>query len=159
MTMTDTTNSVLDGVKQAFSPVTDALKNIDVPEATRDFVKRAATNAKDRAADIHTGSEKVTAAIETAVTGSISEAAKISRNVQEAMYDDVKAFFSGIEQLAGAKSLNEAMQIQSDLVRSRGEVLVGRAKSASEYVTRALTEGARTAQDNFAKATAYSKTA
>jgi phasin len=157
--MTDTTSSVLDGVKQAFAPVTDALKNIDVPEATRDFVKRAATTAKDRAAEIHTGSEKVTAAIETAVTGSVSEVAKISRNLQEAMYDDVKAFFAGIEQLAGAKSLNEAMQIQSDLVRSRGEVLVGRAKSASEYMSRIVTDGARTAQDNFAKVTTYGKTA
>lgn len=157
--MTDTTNSVLDGVKQAFAPVTEAFKNVDVPEATRDFVKRAATSAKDRAADIHTGSEKMTAAIETAVTGSVSEAAKISRSVQEAMYDDVQAFFSGVAQLAGAKSMSEAVQIQSDLVRAHSEVLVGRAKSASEYFTRALTEGARTAQDNFAKATAYSKTA
>ena len=159
MTMSATTNSMLDGVKQAFAPMTDALKNIDVPEATRDLVKRAATSAKDRAAAIHTGSEKVTVAIESAVTGSITEATKISRNVQEAVYDDMTAFFAGIEQLAGAKSFNEAMQIQSDLVRSRSEVLVGRAKSASEYMARAITEGARSAQDNFAKATAYGKTA
>lgn len=157
--MTDTTNSVIDGVKQAFAPVTEALKNIDVPEATRDFVKRAATSAQDRATEFHTGSDKVTTAIETAFTGSITEASKISRNVQEAVYDDVKAFFAGIEQLAGAKSLNEAMQIQSDLIRARSEVLVGRAKSTSEYLARAITEGARSAQDNFAKVASYSKTA
>lgn len=159
MTMQNETNSVLDGVKQAFAPMTDAMKNIDVPEAARDFVKRAATTAKDRAADLHSGTEKVTAAIETAVSGSVSEAAKISRNLQEAMYQDAQAFFSGIEQLAGAKSLSDAFQIQSDLVRSRGEVLVGRAKSTTDYFSKLMSDGARTAQDNFSKVASYGKTA
>ncbi len=120
-------NPMLDSFKAAFAPVTDALKNIqnvEVPEAARDFVKRTAGTAKDRAADIHAGSEKVTAAIETAVAGSVSEAAKISRNIQQALYQDAEAFFAGIDKLASAKSLNEAVQIQSDLVRARGEVLV-----------------------------------
>ncbi len=157
--MTNTANNVIDGVKQAFAPMSDALKNLDVPEATREFVKRAATTAQDRAAEFHNGSEKVTTAIESAFTNSISEASKISRNVQGAMYDDVKAFFAGIEQLAGAKSLSEAFQIQSDLARAHGEVLIGRAKSASEYFARAITEGARTAQDNVQKAATYAKSA
>ena len=58
--MTDTANhesytqaaeTVADSVKQAFQPVTDAFKNfqtLEVPEAARDFVKRAAGTAKDR---------------------------------------------------------------------------------------------------------------
>jgi len=152
-------NSVLDGVKQAFAPVTDAIKNMEVPEAARDFVKRAATTAKDRATDLHTGSEKVTAAIETAVSGSVSEAAKVTRTIQEAMYQDAQAFFSGIEQLAGAKSLTDAFQIQSEMVRARGEVLVGRAKSTTDYLSKLVADGARTAQDNFSKVASYGKTA
>jgi phasin len=159
MTTQTETNSVLDGVKQAFAPMTDALKNMEVPEAARDLVKRAASTAKDRAADLHTGSEKVTAAIETAVTGSVSEVAKISRNIQEAVYQDAQAFFAGIEQLASAKTLTDAFQIQSDLVRSRGEVLVGRAKSTTDYFSKLMSDGARTAQDNFSKVATYGKTA
>src|SRR5436305_10332481 len=76
MTTETETNSVLNTVKEAFAPVTDALKNLqnlDVPEAARDFVKRTASTAKERAADIHAGTEKVTAAIETAVADSVSE--------------------------------------------------------------------------------------
>ncbi len=41
--MTTETNSALNSVKEAFAPVTDALKNIqnlEVPEAARDFVKK-----------------------------------------------------------------------------------------------------------------------
>src|SRR5580704_4295184 len=135
MTTTDT-NSVLNSVKEAFTPVTDALKNLqnlEVPEATRDFVKKTASTAKDRAADLHAGSEKVTAAIETAVSGSVTEAAKISRTIQQAIYQDTEAFFAGIDRLASAKSLTEAVQIQSDMVRARGEAFVSRAKATTEY--------------------------
>src|SRR5271169_3854188 len=155
--MTTETNSVLNSVKDAFTPVTDAFKNIEVPEAAREFVRKQAETAKVRAADLHAGSEKVTAAIETAVTDSVSEAATISRNIQQAMYQDAEAFFAGIDRLASAKSLNEAVQIQSDMLRARGEVLVSRAKASTEYLGKLVADGAKTAQDNFAKV--YNKTA
>ena len=158
--MTTETNSVLNTVKEAFAPVTEAftkLQNLEVPEAAREFVKKQAETAKVRAADFHAGSEKVTAAVETAVAGSVAEAAKISRNIQQALYQDAEAFFAGIDKLASAKSLNEAVQIQSDLVRARGEVLISRAKSTAEYVGKLVANGAKTAQDNLAKV--YTKTA
>src|ERR1700682_6441199 len=141
--MTTETNSVLDSVKEAFAPVTEAfskLQNMEVPEAAREFVKKQTETAKVRAADLHAGSEKVTAAIETAVAGSVSEAAKISRNIQDALYQDA-----------------EAVQIQSDMVRARGEVLVSRAKASTEYLGKLVADGAKTAQDNFSKV--YTKTA
>jgi phasin len=158
--MTTETNPVLDSVKEAFAPVTEALKNLqnmEVPEAAREFVKKTANTAKDRAAEAFAGSEKVTAAIETAAADSVSEAAKISRNIQQALYQDAEAFFAGIEKLASAKSLNEAVQIQSDMARARGEVFVSRAKATTEYLGQLVANGAKTAQDNFSKV--YTKTA
>jgi len=158
--MTTEINPVLDSVKEAFAPVTEAFKNfqnLEVPEAAREFVKKTANTAKDRAADVFAGSEKVTAAIETAAADSVSEAAKISRNIQQAIYQDVEAFFAGIDRLASAKSLNEAVQIQSDMARARGEVLVTRAKATTEYLGKLVANGAKTAQDNLAKV--YTKSA
>ena len=158
--MTTETTNVYDTVKEAFAPVTEALKNfqnVEVPEAAREFVKKTANSAKERAADVYAGSEKVTAAIETAVADSVTEAAKISRNIQQAMYQDAEAFFAGLDKLASAKSLNEAVQIQSDLARARGEVFISRAKSTTEYLGKLVANGAKTAQDNFAKV--YNKTA
>ena len=160
MTTETETNSLFNTAREAFAPVTEALKNLqnlEVPEAARDFVKRTASTAKERAADLHAGSEKVTSVIETAVTDSVTEAAKISRNIQQAIYQDAEAFFAGIDKLASAKSVNEAVQIQSDMVRSRGEVFISRAKSTTEYLGKLVAEGAKTAQDNFAKV--YTKTA
>src|SRR4030081_3217067 len=160
MTTETDTNSVLNTVKEAFAPVTDAFKNLqnmEVPEAAREFVKKTAGTAKERAADLHAASEKVTDAIETAVAGSVTEAAKISRNIQQAIYQDTEAFFAGIDRLAGAKSLNEAVHIQSDMARASGELLVSRAKSTTEYLGKLVADGAKTAQDNFSKV--YTKTA
>src|ERR1700720_1856270 len=154
MTTETETNSVLNTVKEAFAPVTEAftkLQNLEVPEAAREFVKKQAETAKERAADLYAGSEKATAAIETAVTGSVGEAAKISRNIQQAIYQDTEAFFAGIDKLASAKSLNEAVQIQSDMLRSQGEVVMTRAKSTTEYPGKLVADGAKTAQDNFGK--------
>src|SRR3981081_4339844 len=158
--MTTETNPMLNTVKEAFAPVTEAftkLQNLEVREAAREFVKKQAETAKVRAADIHAGSEKVTAAIETAVAGSVSEAAKISRNISQAMYQDAEAFFAGIDKLASAKSLNEAVQIQSEMVRRRGELVVSRGKDTTEYPGKLGADGAKSAQDNFSKV--YSKTA
>jgi phasin len=158
--MTTETNPMLNSVKEAFAPVTEAFKNfqnMEVPEAAREFVKKQAETAKERAADFYAGSEKATDAIESAVAGSVSEVAKISRNIQQAIYQDAEAFFAGIDRLASAKSLNEAVQIQSDLLRARGEVFVSRAKASGEYLSKLAAEGAKTAQDNFAKV--YNKTA
>ena len=159
-TETNETSTVFDTVKEAFAPVTEAIKNfqnVEVPEAAREFVRKTANTAKERAADAYAGSEKVTAAIETAVADSVSEAAKISRNIQQAMYQDAEAFFNGLDRLASAKSINEAVQIQSDFARARGEVLVSRAKSTAEYLGKLAADGAKTAQENFAKV--YARTA
>jgi hypothetical protein len=43
------------------------------------------------------------------------------------------------------------------MARARGEVLVSRAKATTEYLGQLVTNGAKTAQDNFAKV--YTKTA
>ena len=157
--MTDTT-TVFDTVKQAFAPVTDAFKNLqnlEVSEATREFVKRQASTAKERVADAQVGSEKVTAVLETAVADSVSEAAKIGRNIRDAVFQDAEAFFNGIDRLASAKSFSEAMQIQSELARAGGETFVSRAKSSTEYFSKLVADGAKTAQENLAKV--YTKNA
>lgn len=153
MSIENQTETVLKSMKDAFAPVTEALQNMQVPEATRDFVKRAAGTAKTKTDDLHAGSEKVTAAVESVVTNSVSEAAKISRSIQAAFFQDAATFYAGIDKLASARSFNEAVQIQTDLARAHGETVVGRAKASTEYVSNLFSESAKAAQANFAKFT------
>ena len=151
--MTTETNTAFEGFKDAFKNI----QNLEVPEAAREFVKKSANTAKDRAAEVLAGSERMTAAVETVVSESVAEAGKISRNIQQAIYEDAEAFFSGIDKLASAKSISEAVEIQSSLLRARGEVFVSRAKATADYVGKLAANGAKSAQDNFAKV--YTKTA
>jgi len=151
--MTTETNTAFEGFKDAFKNI----QNLEVPEAAREFVKKTANAAKDRAAEVFAGSERVTAAGENAVTESVTEAGKISRNIQQAIYGDAEAFFSGIDKLASAKSFSEAVEIQSSLLRSRGEAFVSRTKATTDYLGKLAANGAKSAQDNFAKV--YNKTA
>jgi phasin len=145
--MTTDTNAAFEGFKDAFKNI----QNMEVPEAARDFVKKTANTAKDRAAEVLAGSERMTAAVETAVSESVAEAGKISRNIQQAIFEDAEAFFAGVDKLASAKSISEAVEIQSGLLRARGEVFVSRAKSTTEYLGKLAADGAKAAQDNFAK--------
>ena len=57
--MTTETNTAFEGFKDAFKNI----QNLEVPEAAREFVKKSANTAKDRAAEAFAGSERVTAAI------------------------------------------------------------------------------------------------
>jgi hypothetical protein len=163
-TMTaNTYDSAFDFAKQAFAPFGDAFKNlqdkVQIPEGARDFVKRVATDATARAENMHAGAEKVTVAIQTAVVEQIDETAKISRNIQQALLEDAQAFFAGIEKLASAQSLSEAVQIQSDMVRARTDVAVSRARATADYVGERLATGAKTAQENFSKVVKLNKAA
>ena len=66
--MTIEANSVFGNFKEAFAPVTEAFKNfqnLEVPEAAREFVKKQAETAKERAADFYAGSEKASEVIES----------------------------------------------------------------------------------------------
>src|SRR5205085_12459927 len=97
------------------------------------------------------------AAVEAGAAAAVGEAAEISRNIEQAIYQDVEPCFAGIDRLASARSLNEAVQIQSDMGRARGELLVTRAKASTEYLGKLVANGAKTAQDNLAKV--YTKSA
>jgi len=63
-----------------------------------------------------------------------------------------------MDKLASAKSLNEVVQVQAELIRSRGEVAMDRAKSASGYVGKLLADNAKTAQDNLSKIVTITRT-
>jgi len=156
-----TTETVLNAFKDAFTPFTEAFKTLqpDVPEAARDFVKRSASTAKEHAAELRSSTEKVTGAIEAAVAGSLSETAKAARGVQQAIYEDTEAFLAGLDRLASAKSLNEAVEIQSELIRSRGEAVAARAKSATEQAGKLFADGVKTLRDNLAEVSQFNRKA
>ena len=158
--MSDNTVKFQQSVEKTFSPMIDAVKNaagkFEVPDSARDFVKRSAEMAKDRAADIHSGSVKATDAIENAATTAVSGLARMSRDVQAAAYDDASAYFNSLGKIAGATSFGEAMQLHVDYLRDRSEVNMGRAKSMFDFVSGSLANAGKKAQETVSKVANYS---
>ena len=157
--MSDNTTMFQQTVEKTFSPVIDAVKNaagkFEVPDSARDFVKRSAEMAKDRAADIHSGSVKATDAIEHAATTAVSGIARLTRDVQAAAYDDASAYFSSVGKIASSTSFGEAMQVHVDYLRARSDVNIGRAKSMFEFVSGSLVNAGKKAQETVSKVANY----
>jgi phasin len=145
-TMTDTEN-------------TFAAEPVVTPAAARDFVKKAAEAAKERATSLHVNAEKATASVEQTLVNTVGEVAKLTRQAQQAVYDDAEAFLSGVGNLASAKTVGEAMQIYVDYLRGRGDVAMARTRAAGDYFGKLMADSAKTVQDNVAKAGVFNSKA
>lgn len=158
-----TTTAFKQDAEKTFAPIVDSMKNfsskLEVPEAARDFVKRSADMATDRALDIHAGAAKATDAVESAATKTVSGLARVTRDMQAAAFDDAKAYLASVGKIADAKSISEAVQFQVEYLRERSEVTFGRAKSLFEFMSSSLSDGAKKAQENVAKLADFNKAA
>jgi hypothetical protein len=155
MTKNTQENNVLNAVEEGSDRVVEAFKtigNLEIPEVARDFIKRAAAVAKDRVDSAHGDAEKATTAAEGALTRSVGVIASIVRSAENALYQDVEAFVTSVNQLASAGSLGEAFKIESNYMLARSEVAVARVKSVADYLGRPFSEGANSVQESFAKA-------
>lgn len=156
-----TTETIQQNFAKAFAPAVDAMKSagakLEVPEAARDFVKRSAELAKDRAAGVHAGSLKATDVMESVASRAVSGLARLSREWQAAAHEDATAYFTSLGKIADAKSMGEALQLQVEYLRERATVGVSRAKSAMSFMTSSVTEGAKKAQEELATAASFDK--
>ena len=121
-----------------------------IPAAARDFVKKAAVTAKERATTFHAGAEKAATAVEQTVVTAVGEVAKLTRQAQQAAYEDAQAFFSGVDQLASAKCVGEAVQIYVDYMRNGSDVAMARARTARDLFSKLVASGANTRQKTIA---------
>ena len=103
---------------------------IVAPATARDFVKKAAEAAKDHATTLHANVEKATTTVEQTLANTVGEVAKLTRQAHQVAYEDAEAFFAGVDKLASAKSLSEAVQVYVDYMRGRGDAALARARAA-----------------------------
>src|SRR5262249_12556310 len=94
----------------------------EIPESAREFVTRSRATAKERAAAMHDGANKIVGNIEGAIVDAVTGAAEINRKLIGAAHEDAGAALAAIDKLAGAKSAAEAYQLYMDFWRKRAEV-------------------------------------
>lgn len=137
--------------KPASKKLDAAAASSEFAGTARGYALRATEAALERASSVHAGAEKATATIEAAATGSVAVIAKISRDVQGAIFDDAKAAIAAFEKTASAHSVGDAVRVQTDYIRAQLDVNVTRAKTVAAAVAEVAQNGAKLAQDNLAR--------
>jgi hypothetical protein len=106
----------------------------------RDLAARAIKTAEARVEALNATAEKATAQLESGLSTVSTTLADAARNMQGAIYEDVKAALSAVERIAGAKSLAEAAQVHVQYLGERGQVGLARIAKANEYWAKAAQE-------------------
>jgi hypothetical protein len=150
-----TTESATEAATGAYGSIVKALGGLqskfEIPETAREFVKRGAATAKDRAAALHDGANKVSGVIDGAIVDAVTGVADINRKLIDTARDDTEATLAAIDKLAAAKSLAEAYQLGVDYWRERGEVGMARAKNVAAFVSAKVYDGVKAVEDGASK--------
>jgi hypothetical protein len=158
MAKTAKTASVANDTMSSISEVIETVQSkMEVPAAARDFVKRTAATAQERAETVHTGFATATTKVENLATAFVGGYANFARGLVDASLSNVQHALSTVEKVAGAKSLNEVVQIQADYVRESAKANFDRVKNAAEIARTTVVDGAKTVQSEISAM--YSKAA
>ena len=149
--------------KTYFASVTEAFENVqstlEVPAAARDFVAKGAATAKDRAESVHGNVIRLADGAEKLATSFLGGYANFVRGAIDATLANVQHTLTTIEKVAGAKTLNEAVQIQVDAAREGANANMERVRNTAETARTAVTEGAKEVQSQLSKLYSFDKKA
>nr|WP_295467129.1 phasin family protein [Mesorhizobium sp.] len=140
------TQNPMASITEAFETVQSKM---EVPAAARDFVKRTASAAQERAESVHEGLATATTKVENFATAFVGGYADFARGLVESSLANVQHALTTVEKVAGAKSLNEALQIQADYVRESARSNFERAKDAAEAARATVVDGAKNLQSEI----------
>ena len=155
------TVSTVETLKQAFTNFTGKLEmpKLEMPGSARDFVKRSAVTASEKAAEAHDFAQSAAGKTEQAITAIVNGGAKITRNVMQASFENLEAVLVNVQKTAEAKSLSEAAQLQADFIRDYTKANFNRLRSAADAVRETSAENAAMLQAEFAKYNPFMKKA
>lgn len=149
------TSAKTNDTSASFASIQHAFENIqtsfEVPAVARDFVKRTAASAKERAESTHSGAANVTESMEKFATSMAGAYAKLTRGLLDMTLANVQHSLSTVEKLAGAKSVNEAVQLQADFIRDNAQANFDRVRDAAENARTTLTSGVQTVQAEISR--------
>ena len=153
--MTKTTAKTAAPETNYFASIQQAFENVqgkfEVPASARDFVKRTASSVKEGAETAHSRGAEATHSVEKFATSLVGGYASFTRGLLDATLANVQHAVSTVEKVAGAQSINEAVQIQTDFVRESARANFERVRTVADTAKSVVTEGAKNAQAEFSK--------
>ncbi|MGI9354270.1 MAG: phasin family protein [Rhizobiaceae bacterium] len=130
-----------------------------VAESAREIVRRSAATAKERSDDAFEGATKFNSGLENAMNRAVGGYVTILGGIATATHDNVNRVLTTVEKLANAKSMTEAVRIQSDYVRENTTANIENVRVAANVTRDVMMDGAAAVRENVTKAWPYGKAA
>ncbi|MEP5730560.1 MAG: phasin family protein [Sulfitobacter sp.] len=122
-----------------------------VTDGAREFVKRTADSAQERAQNAFDTSKTYNTQIEDTLKRAATGYVNILGGIAEAAFSNVNHTLAAVEKLAEAKSVSDAVQIQTEFVREHSAQNMEHVRSAYDYVRDVAAENAGSLRDGYAK--------
>lgn len=130
-----------------------------VAESAREIVRRSAATAKERSDDAFEGASKFNSGLESTMNRVVGGYVTVLGGIATATHDNVNRALTTVEKLANAKSMTEAVRIQSDYVRENTTANIENIRVAANVAREAMMDGASVVRENVTKAWPYGKAA
>jgi hypothetical protein len=122
-----------------------------VAAGAREFVKRSAETAQERAEGIYESTKSYNDQLENTLKRAATGYTTVLGGIFDAAFANVNHTLNAVEKLAEAKTASEAMQIQADYVREHSAQNMEHVRSAYDYVRDVATENANAMREGYGK--------
>jgi hypothetical protein len=122
-----------------------------VADGAREFVKRSAETAQERAEGFYETTKTYNTQLEDTLKRAATGYTNMLGGLFDAAFANVNHTLAAVEKLAEAKTASEAIQIQSDYVREHSAQNMEHLRSAYDYVRDVTTENATYIREGYGK--------
>lgn len=126
--------------------------NVEVPAVVREFAEKSVAQAKDAYAKFKTAAEEATDALEDAYETSRKGVLDLNIQALDAAKTNTDATFAFFKEFLAAKSVSEALELQTAFASKQFEALSTQAKGFQELATKLATESGAPFKGVFEKA-------
>ncbi len=123
----------------------------EIPTVFRDMAEKTVSRAKQNYDAYKNFAEEATEAMEDAMTTANKNTADIQRQALTSAKEQMNAGFDFAEKMLSAKTVSEAVELQTSFMRQQFEVAQARMKEFQELSTRLQQETTKPFTNNFTK--------
>lgn len=127
----------------------------EVPAPVREIAEKTVAQAKEGYSRMKAAAEEATDAFEDAYATSTKGYKELGRKSVELGRSNVNAHFDFLQALIGAKSVSQAIELQTSYAKQQFEVASGQIKELSTLAQKAATDGAKPFQDFASKSVQF----
>jgi len=122
-----------------------------VTDGAREMMMRTTSTAKERADGLFETSQQVNKTLESTLVRAAHGYANILGNIAQAAYVNVNRGITAAEKLATAKSVKDAIDVQTTYVREQSTCSMNNARAAYDYARDVATESGEVLRDTTTK--------